>query len=127
MDEAILRQLLQDVSQGRQTIDQAVARLRALSVQNLGFARLDHHRSLRQGFSEVVYCASKTPEQAAQIIAKLVERHDRVLGTRAMPEHYQAALKLVPGLKYHELARAIWMERAPKPRKNGAVVVAAGT
>jgi NCAIR mutase (PurE)-related protein len=126
-DEPTIRQLLSEVAHGTRTVDDAVGRLRAIPVENLGFARLDHHRALRQGFTEVVYCASKTPQQAAQIIERLAEKHQRVLGTRATPEHYQAALTLVPGLQYHEQARVIWLEREKRERHNGVVIVAAGT
>ncbi|HVT87357.1 MAG TPA: nickel pincer cofactor biosynthesis protein LarB [Tepidisphaeraceae bacterium] len=126
-DEPTIRRILQEVAHGNQSVDSAWARLRGLPMQNLDFARLDHHRELRQGFSEVVYCAGKTPQQAAQILHKLSERHDRVLGTRATPEHFDQAHNLVPDLQYHEQARAIWLDRSKRPRKTGVVVMAAGT
>jgi len=119
--------MLQDVAKGERSVDEALSRLRAMPVENLGFARLDHHRSLRQGFTEVVYCASKTPDQVAQIVQRLAEAHGRVLGTRASPAHYEAAKKLLPELNYHELARAIWYEREPRKRRDGVVLMAAGT
>jgi pyridinium-3,5-biscarboxylic acid mononucleotide synthase len=126
-DEQTIRHLLADVAQGKRTIDDAVAHLRAAPTENLGFARLDHHRALRQGFAEVVYCASKTPDQAAQIIQKLSERHPRVLGTRATREHFEKAATRVENLQYHEQARAIWIDREPQKRKDGIALIAAGT
>ncbi len=126
-DEQTIRQMLEDVAHGKRGVDDAVARLRAMPVEDLGFARLDHHRSLRQGFSEVVYCASKTPPQVAEIVVRLAEHHGRVLGTRATREHFEAAAKRVPELQYHELARALWWEREPRARRNGVALVAAGT
>jgi NCAIR mutase (PurE)-related protein len=75
----------------------------------------------------VVYCASKTPQQVAHIVERLVENHGRVLGTRATREHYEASAAKVPGLQYHELARAIWFERDARNKRDGVVVVAAGT
>ena len=126
-DEPTIRHLLQDVAKGDRSVDEAMSKLRALPVENLGFARLDHHRAIRQGFTEVVYCASKTPQQAAQIIQKLAEHHPRVLGTRATREHFEAAAARVPGLQYHEQARAIWLEKEPQKRHEGIVLIAAGT
>jgi NCAIR mutase (PurE)-related protein len=127
-DQTQIRQMLTELSNGTRSVDDVLARLRAMpAVEDLGFARLDHHRSLRQGFTEVVYCASKTPDQVAQIMARLVEHHGRVLGTRAAREHFEAAATLVPELQYHELARAIWIDREPRERKNGVALIAAGT
>ncbi len=126
-DEKTIRQLLQDVSQGKCAVSDAMGKLRALPVENLEFARIDHHRSLRQGFTEVVYCAGKTPQQAAQIIGRLSEKHQRLLGTRATREHFDAARALVPALEYHEQARVIWLDGKTEKKLDGVVVVAAGT
>lgn len=126
-DEKSIRELLGQVAQGKCTADDALAKLRALPVENLEFARIDHHRSLRQGFTEVVYCAGKTPQQAAQIIAQLSKNHSKVLGTRATREHFDAAKALVPGLNYHELSRTIWLDGADEKKLGGIVIAAAGT
>jgi NCAIR mutase (PurE)-related protein len=126
-DEQTIRQLLHEVERGTCSTDDAVVRLRSLPTEDLGFARLDHHRSLRQGFTEVVYCAGKTPAQTAHIMERLAGQHPRVLGTRATREHFDAASALVPDLQYHELARAIWIDREPRERRTGIAIVAAGT
>jgi len=126
-DEQAIRQLLLEVERGACSADDATARLRRLPVENLGFARLDHHRTLRQGFTEVVYCAGKTPDQAARIFARLAANHDSVLGTRATRDHYDAALPGVPELQFHEQARAIWIDRKPRQLHSGVAIVAAGT
>jgi NCAIR mutase (PurE)-related protein len=126
-DHHLIRNMLSDVAERKCSVEEALVKLRGMPVEDLGFARLDHHRALRQGFSEVVYCASKTPQQVAHIVERLVENHGRVLGTRATREHFEAALAKVPGLQYHELARAIWIEREPRVKRDGVVVVAAGT
>lgn len=126
-DEQAIRQLLFAVERGTCSAEEAVTRLRRLPIEDLGFARLDHHRSLRQGFTEVVYCAGKTPAQSAQIIERLVGQHPRVLGTRATREHFDAAQALVPDLQFHELARAIWLDREPREGLPGIAIVAAGT
>jgi hypothetical protein len=105
-----------------------VAALRTLPFEDLGFARLDHHRALRWGFPEVVFCPGKTPAQVAEIVERLAQRSPRVLGTRATLGQFQAAQARVPDLRYHEMARALWLERdTEKSLKPGVMIVAAGT
>ena len=128
MDQQEVRALLERVARGEESIDGAVAALRSLPYEDLGFATLDHHRSFRWGFPEVIYCAGKTPDQVAMIAARLAERGPRVLGTRASREQFEAARHYLPDLQYHELARCLWLDRNPNgPRHAGVVVVAAGT
>ncbi len=128
LDERSLRALLHRVAQGEQDVETALASLRSLPYEALEYATLDHHRSLRWGFPETIFCAGKTPDQVAGIAARLAQRSARLLGTRATPEQYVAARALVPDLRYHELARCIWLDRAPdEPRHAGVVVAAAGT
>ncbi len=128
LDETHIRQLLERVAAGEQTIDEAVAALRAMPVEDLGFAKIDHHRALRTGFAEVVYCEPKTPDQVAAILQKLAAHSPQLLGTRATNDHYEAARRLVPQLHYHETARAIWLDGQPdRPRREGVAIVAGGT
>lgn len=128
MDQRGLRILLEQVANGQQGVDAALNALRTLPYEDLGFATLDHHRALRWGFPEVIFCSGKTPEQVAGIAARLAERSPRLLGTRATPEQYAAARALVPDLQYHPPARCLWLEREPaRARHAGVVVVAAGT
>lgn len=128
MDQEGVRALLERVARGDESIDGAVAALRSLPYEDLGFATLDHHRTLRWGFPEVIFCSGKTPEQVAAISARLAERGPRVLGTRASREQFEAARLNLPDLRYHDLARCLWLDRnADAPRHAGVVVVAAGT
>lgn len=128
MDKQALRTLLTQVAAGSTTVDDAVSALRTLPFEELDFATLDHHRSLRWGFPEVIFCQGKTPEQVAEIAARLAERGPRLLATRATPVQYEAAHARVPDLHYHAAARCIWLDRAPqRTRQPGVVVVAAGT
>jgi len=128
-NEQTIRQMLNRVAQGQQSIDDAMASLRSLPYEDAGdFAKLDHHRSLRQGFPEVVFCSGKTVPQVAEIVSRLARHHPRALGTRASVEQFDAAKKLVPDLQYNELARAIWLDREPqRQRKPGIALIAAGT
>src|SRR5438046_2617533 len=100
MDEPTLRQLLADVRSGAMSPDDAVARLRRLPFADLGFARVDHHRALRQGLAEAVYAPGKTPEQCAEIVAELLAEpaDGPVLLTRANPEQAKAAIKKNPSV-----------------------------
>ena len=128
MDQQEVRALLERVARGDESVEQAVAALRSLPFEDLGFATLDHHRTLRWGFPEVIFCSGKTAEQVAAIAARLADRGPRVLGTRATREQYEVARIHLPDLRYHELARCIWLDREPDaPRHSGVVVAAAGT
>ncbi|MEZ4831312.1 MAG: nickel pincer cofactor biosynthesis protein LarB [Caldilineaceae bacterium] len=128
MNQQTLHQLLSRVAAGDVAVDDALLALRSLPFESVDdFATLDHHRSLRSGFPEVIYCESKTPAQVAAIAARLAERSPRVLGTRASAEHFAAASQLVPDLRYNELARRLWLIGNPAPRHEGVVVICAGT
>ena len=129
LNEQTLRTLLDRVARRESGVEEALATLRVLPFEDVdGFAKVDHHRELRRGFPEVVYCAGKTPAQTAAIMARLAERSPRVLGTRATPAHFEAALARVPDLSYHEAGRVIWLDREPdRPRRPGVVLAAAGT
>ena len=103
MDEHSLRQLLDDVRSGVVTPDDAVMRLRRLPFADIGFARVDHHRSLRQGLPEAVYAPGKTPEQCAAIVAELLaeEASGPILLTRADDAQAAAALDANQGGTRH--------------------------
>jgi NCAIR mutase (PurE)-related protein len=85
MDREKVRALLEEVAAGALAPEQALARLRTLPYEDLRFARVDLHRSLRHGVPEAVYCAGKTPEQVVAIVERLAQHHDNVLATRAEP------------------------------------------
>ena len=128
MDQNALRKLLEAVAKGDKSIDNALTSLRSLPYEDLGFATLDHHRALRTGFPEVVYCAGKTPAQVAEILERLAQTAPRVLATRATPAHYVTARERVADLNFAPLSGCIWIDRTPdQPRHDGVVVVAAGT
>lgn len=126
-----LRALFEAVSEGR--LDPEAAERRALAclgrdpVENLGFARVDHHRTSRQGFPEVIYGQGKTPEQIAGIARAIVDRGHSLLVTRTDAEAHRAVKAVVPDACFHEQARII-ERRADIPRGKGTVLVtAAGT
>ena len=83
MDREALRALLDDLKAGRVDVDAAVTRLRGLPFEDLGFAKVDHHRALRGGAPEAVFCPGKTPAQVVAILSRLIGHHSNVLATRA--------------------------------------------
>ena len=128
MDLDRLTALLEGVQAGRVSVEGALADLRELPFQDLEFARLDHHRALRTGFPEVVYCPGKTAEQIAAIMQRLAEKSDRVLATRCAPEVAEAVRALAPEATYHPVPRLLTVGFPYDGEKRGRVtVVAAGT
>jgi NCAIR mutase (PurE)-related protein len=129
MNESQLTALLTDVAGGALSVDAALSRLRTLPFETLeGLATLDHHRSLRTGFPEVIYCEGKTAQQVALIAERLAAQSPRLLGTRATVAQFTATQKRVPDLQWHEQARCLWLDREPEAdRQPGVVVVCAGT
>lgn len=127
MEVERLRALLEAVAQGRLSVDDALRALRDLPYQNLEFARIDHHRPLRKGFPEVIFCQGKTPEQVAAIVVRLAER-GRVLATRATEAHFEAVRARLPEAVYHPQARSITVGELPSaPEQPYGVVLSAGT
>ncbi|MDP6633730.1 MAG: nickel pincer cofactor biosynthesis protein LarB [Phycisphaerae bacterium] len=128
MDQDALKQLLQQVQAGELGVDDAVAGLKNLPFESMDFATLDHHRALRCGFPEVIYCPGKTVEQVRVIFGRLAEAGGRVLATRASDEQYRAVVADIPTAEYHPAARAITLRQGGPIEPTGHVaVVAAGT
>jgi NCAIR mutase (PurE)-related protein len=132
MTESELRLLLAEFKQGTIPSDQAFAQilaaLRDAPYENLDFARVDHHRHLRQGMPEVVFGQGKTASQIALIAERIVSRGHSLLVTRATPEAWAAVQEVVPGATFHENGRVIFLRRDDTPRTTGTVlVVSAGT
>lgn len=127
MDREKVRALLEAVAGGTMTPEQALARLRALPVDDLGFARVDLHRSLRHGVPEAVFCEGKTPGQVVAIVRRLAESHDNILATRAAPEVVTALRESGLPCRVYEDARLVVVRPAPSDGVGLIVVVSAGT
>ena len=127
MDREAIRRLLDDVRAGKLDVDVAMARLRGLPYEDLGFAKIDHHRALRGGAAEAVFCPGKTPEQVVAIVERLAVRHPNVLATRADPE--VAAAIAAAGLphSYHPGPRLLVVRPEPVEGMGLIVVASAGT
>jgi NCAIR mutase (PurE)-related protein len=128
MEPQWLRELLEQVQTRDVTIEEALSRLRGFPYEDLGFARLDSHRTLRRGFPEVVFCPGKTTEQIVRIVQAISARDGRLLAARARPEVAEAVQAVLPQAVYHSAARMIVIGEPPPPSGRGTVlVVSAGT
>jgi len=128
MDRQFIETLLTDVREGRVPVTDALDRLRVLPFEDLGFAKLDHHRALRTGMPEVIFSQGKTSAQVAVIFARMAQAGGNVLATRASREIYEAVAAAEPRAEFHETARAITLMQAPAAAGKGTVgVVCAGT
>jgi hypothetical protein len=123
-----IRKLFLQVRKDELSPDEAVRRLRHLPFEDLGFAKIDHHRALRAGMPEVIFGENKTPAQLAEIFFRLAKHDGNVLATRATQKQYAAVKKKIRAVAYRELARTIVLQRDPKKYGKGIIaVVSAGT
>jgi NCAIR mutase (PurE)-related protein len=130
MTEQELRKLLEEVRGGRTTLDRALAHLKKLPFEDLGFAKIDHHRPLRQGFPEVIYARGKTPEQVTKIARGMLGNGSahNILITRADRAIFRAVKRLARTAKFFPLSGAILIRRDRAIRGKGLIlVVSAGT
>ncbi len=130
MDEKQIEKLLTNVKDGSLDVEEAVQRLRHLPYEDIGFAKVDHHRTLRCGFPEVIYCPGKTAEQVATIFQKLAETGQNIIATRADSSLCDDVKRLtnLDGLRYEPVARIIVLEQKPvESLIDRIVIVTAGT
>jgi NCAIR mutase (PurE)-related protein len=130
MSPDALLHLLSEVERGAVSPRTAVDRLASLPFEDLGHARVDHHRTLRLGLPEVIYAAGKTPAQTAAIFASMAEQGGAVLATRATPAHVAAVHAVLPQAIHHEPARCITLIPTitpPTPARGHIAVLCAGT
>lgn len=119
--------LLRQVKEGAVSIEEAENELKKLPYEDLGFAKLDHHRKVRQGFEEVVYCAGKATEHLVSIYERLAGQGIDVLGTRASQEQYEAVKAVLPDVAYDPISRILKIERREKKHIGKIVVCTGGT
>ena len=113
MNEDILSKILTSFQSGDLSLEEVMDKLKILPYEDLSFAKIDHHRAMRQGFPEVIFCQGKTVNQVTEIMGHLVRHNRNILATRATAAMYEAVLELVPDAKYHELAKLIYVQREP--------------
>jgi pyridinium-3,5-biscarboxylic acid mononucleotide synthase len=130
MDERDVRRFLEAVKRGSLPVERAVEQLRQWPYEDLGFAKIDHHRTLRQGFPEVIFARKKTAKQVAEIVRGMLraKASHNILITRADKEILAAVKKVARAAQFHELSGAITIARGQAEQGKGSIlVVTAGT
>jgi hypothetical protein len=128
MTKEELKQFLQQYKRGKLSEQQIIEKFTSLRFESLGFANVDHHRQLRQGFPEVILCEGKTPQQVAEIASRIFRRSEPLLATRATKEHFKAVKQKIRYAHYHEFARVITANEPKKILYDGTILVlTAGT
>lgn len=122
-----IQNLLQSVKDGTLSTQEAESMLKKLPYEDLGFAKLDHHRQLRQGFGEVVFCSGKTDSHLLEIFKTLAERQTGVLGTRASEHQFQLVRQALPEVTYDPVSRLLKYDPQPAPQTGCIAVCTAGT
>jgi len=130
MQEQEMRELFREFKENKLSEDELFSKFKSLTVEEMGFAKVDHGREVRQGFPEVIYAEGKTKEQTAKIFKALADKNEKcVMATRANIEKYNAVKELVPNAEYDEAARIVYLERNLKNIDDSRyiLVVTAGT
>jgi pyridinium-3,5-biscarboxylic acid mononucleotide synthase len=131
MKESDIRELLEAVSNGTLSVAKATAKLKHLPFEDIDFAKVDHHRALRQGYAEVIFGKGKTPSQVAEIVramARHKESHQNILVTRTNEKTYSAVKRVRKDARFHELSSVITIERSKEITGKGTIlIVSAGT
>ncbi len=127
MDSTHLKKLLHQVQSGSVSVPDALQALRTLPYENVGFASIDHHRAIRQGFPEVIFCEGKTKSQVTTIARSLLKKGNTLLATRVQPDIARALIRVVPKAVYHKEARVVALQNRKSSRRGNIVIVTAGT
>ncbi|HOF20582.1 MAG TPA: nickel pincer cofactor biosynthesis protein LarB [Bacteroidales bacterium] len=123
-----IEKLLTDVRDGSKSVSEALEILKSFPYTDLGFARIDHHREIRTGYPEIVYCAGKTTVQVREIFRIMSEKENNIVGTRADSAMYEAVREICPDARYYEEARIISIQKQkPEMPESRIAVITAGT
>jgi NCAIR mutase (PurE)-related protein len=123
-----VEKLLKDVKDGETSVEQALDVLKNFPYTDLGFARIDHHRELRTGYPEIIYCAGKSVDQVKEIFRVMSEKENNVIGTRANQDMYDAVKSISPDAVYYPTARIISLQKKkPDSPESMIAIITAGT
>lgn len=124
-----LRELLDDVKNNKIDIDVAMKKLKNLPYEDLGYANIDHHREVRTGYPEVIYCEGKSDDQILGIVDKMTQKNSNILGTRCRKETYEKIKQIYPNAEYDQLSKILKIQNHPIENigKGKIVVVTGGT
>ncbi|MFH1761663.1 MAG: nickel pincer cofactor biosynthesis protein LarB [bacterium] len=128
--EKIIASVLSDFKKGKKGTQQVLKAFKELSFEEMGFAKIDHHRIIRKGFPEIIYCEGKRPEQIVSICKAIIAKKSILLGTRLSEAVYKKIKHKLKGVKYHPLARIITCTpggASLKKRKGKVMIICAGT
>ena len=126
--KSLLEDILEQVRQGQTTVDEAVNKLKDFPYQDLGFAKVDHHRELRKGFPEIIYGLGKTEDQIKKIANAILDKGSNLLITKVEESVYSSLKKSLPQLNYNDLAKAAFLKQKDPPMGRGKIVIlTAGT
>ena len=127
MNMEYLRDILKDVKDDNINLDDALDKLKTLPFEDIGYAKVDHHRKIRTGYPEVIYCEGKTDEHIIGIIEKMSEKGSNVLGTRCRKETYEKLKEVYYNMEYDELSRIIKLQNKPiQIEGKGKILVVTG-
>lgn len=129
MYEHKIKEIMLDIKRNNIAVDEAIRKLKFLPFEDLGYAKIDHHRALRKGFPEVVYCKNKTVKQVVEVVKSLAKNKATVLATRATKEMFNAVKKNIKNAEYSKNSKTIIINKKNKisQSKNKILVITAGT
>ncbi len=127
MQEHEIKEIMENVANKKLKVEEAITKLKFLPFEDLGFAKIDHHRALRKGFPEVVYCQNKTKEQVAYIVKRMAKNNSTVLATRATEEMFNEVENSVKNAEYNKISKTIIINKIKKIKNGRILVLSAGT
>ncbi len=126
MQSDTLKKILKQIQDGNISIDDAMNKLKNFPYEDIGFAKLDTHRSIRNGFPEVIFCKGKTNEQIVAIFQSLINSNDLIIGTLATQENFDSVVKNFPNAQFHKKARIIQLGKTPPSKTDKIITVITG-
>lgn len=126
MNKEFLKEILKKVKSGEIEVDKAADSLKDLPYKDLGYARVDHHRSIRNGFPEVIYCEGKSLDEIEGIVAEMLKHNNNILASRATKEVYQRIKEIAPDAVYHERPKMVFIEKNKLEKTKAKILVVSG-
>ncbi|MCC3145502.1 nickel pincer cofactor biosynthesis protein LarB [Halanaerobium sp. Z-7514] len=126
MNKEFLKEILKKVKSGEIEVDKAADSLKDLPYKDLGYARVDHHRSIRNGFPEVIYCEGKSLDEIEGIVAEMLKHNNNILASRATKEVYQRIKEIAPDAVYHERPKMVFIEKNKLQKTKAKILVVSG-
>ena len=126
MNKETIINILEKVKDGKVEVEEAAASLKDLPFKDLGYARVDHHRSIRNGFPEVIYCENKSVDEIEGIVKEMLKHDNNILASRAKEEVYQRIKEIAPEAVYHQRSKMIFIEKNKLEKTKSKILVVSG-